>query len=64
MLHNARFIDSVRELSGQPSHVLENVSFCISTTTINVGLALSYVKLFISSWKIYMCSLKAWFINK
>ena len=35
-----------------------------SMTRINVGLALSYVKLLLSSWKIYMCNLKAWFINK
>ena len=35
-----------------------------SMTRINVGLALSYVKLLLSSWKTYMCNLKAWFINK
>ena len=35
-----------------------------SMTSINVGLALSYVKLLLSSWKTYMCNLKAWFINK
>ena len=35
-----------------------------SMTRINVDLALSYVKLLLSSWKIYMCNLKAWFINK
>ena len=35
-----------------------------SMTRINVELALSYVKLLLSSWKIYMCNLKAWFINK
>ena len=35
-----------------------------SMTRINVGLALSYVKLLLSSWQIYMCNLKAWFINK
>ena len=28
------------------------------------GLALSYVKLFLSSWKKYVCNLKAWYINK
>ena len=31
-----------------------------SMTRINVGLALSYVKLLLSSWKTYMCNLKAW----
>ena len=35
-----------------------------SMTRVNVGLALSYVKLLLSSWKTYMCNLKAWFINK
>ena len=35
-----------------------------SMTRINVGLALSYVKLLLFSWKTYMCNLKAWFINK
>ena len=28
-------------------------------TRINVGLALSYVKFILSSWKTYMCNLKA-----
>ena len=32
-------------------------------TRIDVGLALSYVKLLLSSWKTYMCNLMAWFIN-
>ena len=31
---------------------------------INVGLARSYVKLLLSSWKTYMCNLMAWYINK
>ena len=31
---------------------------------INVGLVLSYVLLFLSSWKTYMCNLKAWSINR
>ena len=35
-----------------------------SMTSINVVLVLSYVKLLHSSWKTYMCNLKAWFINK
>ena len=35
-----------------------------SMTRINVGLTLSYVKLSLSSWKTYMCNLKAWFIHK
>ena len=33
-------------------------------TRINVGLARSYVKLLLSSWKTYMCNLMAWYINK
>ena len=33
-------------------------------TRINVGLALSYVKILLSSWKTYMCYLMAWYINK
>ena len=33
-------------------------------THINVGLARSYVKLLLSSWKTYMCNLMAWYINK
>ena len=33
-------------------------------TRINVGLALSLVKLLLSSWKIYMCNLVTWYINK
>ena len=32
-------------------------------TRIHVGLALRYVKLLLSSWKIYMCNLMAWFTN-
>ena len=32
-------------------------------TRIHVGLALSYVKLLLSSWKIYMFNLIAWFTN-
>ena len=35
-----------------------------NTTRINVGLARSYVKLLLSSWKTYMCNLMAWYINK
>ena len=35
-----------------------------SMTRINVGLALSCVKLLHSSLKTYMCNLKAWFINE
>ena len=31
---------------------------------IHVGLVPSYVKLLISSWKIYMCNLMAWYTNK
>ena len=31
---------------------------------INVGLALSLVKLLLSSWKIYMCNLVTWYTNK
>ena len=31
---------------------------------IDVGLARSYVKLLLSSWKTYMCNLMAWYINK
>ena len=34
-----------------------------SIARINVGLALSYVKLLLSSWKTYMWNLKVWFIN-
>ena len=30
-------------------------------TCIHVGLALSYVKLLLSSWKIYMCNLMIWY---
>ena len=33
-------------------------------TRINVGLALSLMKLLLSSWKIYMCNLVAWYTNK
>ena len=33
-------------------------------TRINVGLARSYVKPLLSSWKTYMCNLMAWYINK
>ena len=33
-------------------------------TRINVGLALSLVKVLLSSWKIYMCNLMAWYTNK
>ena len=33
-------------------------------TRINVGLARSYVKLLLSSWKTYMCNLMAWYISK
>ena len=33
-------------------------------TRIDVGLARSYVKRLLSSWKIYMCNLMAWYINK
>ena len=35
-----------------------------SMTPTNVGLALSYVKLLLFSWKTDMCNLKALFINK
>ena len=31
---------------------------------IDVGLARSYGKLLLSSWKTYMCNLMAWYINK
>ena len=34
-----------------------------SITRINVGLALSYAKLLLSSWKTYLFNLKTWFIN-
>ena len=33
-------------------------------TRMHVGLALSYVKLLLSSWKIYMYNLMAWYTNK
>ena len=33
-------------------------------TRMHVGLALSYVKLLLSSWKIYMCNFMAWYTNK
>ena len=33
-------------------------------TRINVGLARSYVKLLLSSWKTFTCNLMAWYINK
>ena len=33
-------------------------------TRMRVGLALNYVKLLLSSWKIYMCNLMAWYTNK
>ena len=33
-------------------------------TRMHVGLALSYVQLLLSSWKIYMCNLMAWYTNK
>ena len=36
----------------------------ISMAHINVGLALSYVKLLLPPWKTYMCKLEAWFNNK
>ena len=32
-------------------------------TRIDVGLARSYVKFLLSSWKTYMCNLMAWYIN-
>ena len=33
-------------------------------TRTNVGLARSYVKLLLSSWKTYTCNLMTWYINK
>ena len=33
-------------------------------TRMHVGLALSYVKLLFSSWKIYMCNLMAWYTQQ
>ena len=33
-------------------------------TRINVGLALSLVKLLLSSWEMYMCNLVTWYTNK
>ena len=33
-------------------------------TRIHIGLALSYVKLLLSSWKIHMCNLMTWYTNK
>ena len=35
-----------------------------NVTRIDVGLARSYVKLLLSSWKTFMCNLMAWYINK
>ena len=35
-----------------------------NTIRINIGLARSYVKLLLSSWKTYMSNLMAWYINK
>ena len=33
-------------------------------TRMRVGLSLSYLKLILSSWKIYMCNLMAWYTKK
>ena len=38
--------------------------FSKNMTRIAVGLAQSYVKLLLSSWKTYMCNLMACYINK
>ena len=35
-----------------------------NVTRVDVGLARSCVKLLLSSWKTYMCSLMAWYINR
>ena len=47
--------------------VLHSRQDCLATrnmTRIDVGLAQSYVKLLLSSWKTYMCNSMAWYINK
>ena len=51
------FLTSVRQLR-------RDFSPTRNMTRMHVGLALSYVKLLLSSWKIYMCNLMAWYTNK
>ena len=41
-----------------------NKKYDLSCSRIDVGLARSYLKLLLSSWKTYMCNLMAWYINK
>ena len=45
-------------------HLRQDFLATRNMTRIDVGLARSYVKLLLSSWKTYMCSLMAWYINK
>ena len=45
-------------------HIRRDFSPTRHMTRINVGLALSLVKLLLSSWKIYMCNLVTWYIIK
>ena len=46
------------------SHLRQDFLATRNMTRIDVGLARSYVKLLLSSWKTYMCNLMAWYINK
>ena len=45
-------------------HLRQDFLATRNVTRIDVGLARSYVKLLLSSWKTYMCNLMAWYINK
>ena len=45
-------------------HLRQDFLATRNMTRIDVGLARSYVKLLLSSWKTYMCNLMAWYINK
>ena len=45
-------------------HLRQDFLATRNMTRIDVGIARSYVKLLLSSWKTYMCNLMAWYINK
>ena len=45
-------------------HLRQDFLATRNMTRIDVGLARSYVKPLLSSWKTYMCNLMAWYINK
>ena len=45
-------------------HVRQDVLATRNMTRIDVGLARSFEKLLLSSWKTYLCNLMAWYINK